>query len=115
MNPDAQPDAQLGAELDAEPEAMSDTEHGAEPDIEPHTEAGCAVTLLDSNRRRGLNDEKTLFSVQNGITSLTLQVPNHSLSQPGFAQQPISSQIVFLQRNLPPLSPVKKKVTDLIP
>ena len=81
--------------MDVEPEALSDTELGAEPDIEPDTEAGCAVALVDSNRRKGLNDDETLFSAQNGITS-------QLLSQPGFAQHPISSQIVFLQRNLPP-------------
>jgi hypothetical protein len=91
-----------GAELDVEPEALSDTELGAEPDIEPDTEAGCAVALLDSNRRKGLNGDNTMFSVQNGITSLTLQVASHLLPQPGFVQHPISSQTVFLQRNLPP-------------
>lgn len=66
------PDAQPGAELDVEPEALSDTELGAEPDIEPDTEVGCAVALLDSDRHKGLNDDETLFSVQNGITSFTL-------------------------------------------
>ena len=51
---------------DVEPEALSVTELGAGPDIEPDTEAGCAVALLDSNRRKGLDDDGTLFSVQNG-------------------------------------------------
>jgi hypothetical protein len=64
--------------------------------------------LLKSEPLPGLNDDKTLFGVQNGITSLTLQVANHLLSQPRFAQHPVSSQIVFLQRNLPPLSREKE-------
>src|SRR4051795_10851349 len=88
MKPDVQLNAQPGAELDVELEALSDTELGAEPDVEPDTEAGCAVALVDSNHRKGLNDDETLFSVQNGTTSLTLQVANHLLSQPGFAQHP---------------------------
>jgi len=66
------PDVQPGVELDAEPEALSDTELGAEPDVEPDIELdiepGCVVALLDSNRRKGLNDDETLFSVQNGVT-----------------------------------------------
>jgi hypothetical protein len=48
------PDAQPGAELDAEPEALSDTELGAEPDIEPDIEARCVIALMDSNCRKGL-------------------------------------------------------------
>src|ERR1700722_17726600 len=64
------PDVQPGVELDAEPEALSDTELGAEPDVEPDTELDieprCVVALLDSNRRKGLDDDETLFSVQNG-------------------------------------------------
>ena len=95
--------AQPGAELDVELEALSDRELGAEPDIEPDTEAGCTVALLDSNRCKGLNDGETLFSVQNGITkphppggqSLVISAWICPASQ-------FSSQIVFLQRNLPP-------------
>jgi len=100
MKPDAQPDAQPGAELDVKPEVLSHTELVAEPDIEPHTEAGCAVALLDSNRRKGLNDDETLFSVQNGITSLTLQVTNHLLSQPGLAQHPQFEVTLFFYRGI---------------
>lgn len=86
--------------MDVELEALSDRELGAKSDIEPDTEAGCAVALLDSNRRKGLNDGETLFSVQNGITSLTLQVANHWLSRPGFAQHPNFQVKLFFYKGI---------------
>jgi hypothetical protein len=75
--------------LDAEPEALSDTGLGVEPDIEPDTELdiepGCVVALLDSNRRKGLNDDETLLSVQNG---------NHKAHPPG------GQSLVYLKPDL---------------